>query len=124
MFLASIPHDPGCLPYVLLISGYVATFVTVDYPTLLVHGVLVFRLHKYLFDSCVSLEVYLDSILNTDVLETFSCALYIRNNHLPYCADWSWACSGCTCVLIVVDLWLIVVVCIVLNITLIHPAAV
>ena len=102
-------------------AGYVVALVTVDYPTLLVHGVLVFRLHKYLFDSCVSLEVYLDSLLTTDVLETFGCALHIRNNNLTYCVGWSWACSSCTCILIVVDLWLIFVVCIVLSIALIHP---
>ena len=71
VFLASFPQGSCCFPYVLLITGYVLALVNVDYPTILVHGVLVFRLHKYLFDSCVSLEVYLDSILTTDVLETF-----------------------------------------------------
>ena len=95
VFLVSFPQGPDCLPYVLLITGYVVAFVTVDYPTLLVHGALVFRFHKYLFDSCVSLEVYFDSILTTDVHETFGCALYIRNNHLTYCVDWSWVCISC-----------------------------
>ena len=89
VFLASFPKGPGCLPYVFLIAGYVVALVTVDDPTLLIHGVLVLRLHKYLFDSCVSLEVYLDAILTTDVLETFSCALNIWNNYLTYCVDWS-----------------------------------
>ena len=124
VLLASFPKGLCCLPYLLLIAGYVIALVTVDDPTLLIHGVLVLRLHKYLFDSCVTLEVYLDAILTTDVLETFGCALNIWNNYLTYCVDWSWACSSCTCILIVVDLWLIVVVCIVLSVALIHLVAI
>ena len=124
MFLAFFPKGSGCIPYVFLIAGYVVALVTADDPPLLIHGVLVLRLHKYLFDSCVSLEVYLAVILTTDVLETFGCALNIWNNYLTYCVDLSWACSGCTCIFIVVDLWMIVVVCIVLNVALIYPVAI
>ena len=58
--------------------------------------------------------MYLDTILTTNVFETFNCALHVQNDHLSYSVGGSWSCVGCACVLIVVDLRLIVVVCVVL----------
>ena len=41
MFFASFPQDPGSLSYILLITCYVGTLVTVDDSTFLLSGVLV-----------------------------------------------------------------------------------
>ena len=89
VLLASFLKGPGCFPYALLIAGYVIALVTVDDPTLLIHGVLVLRLHKYKFDSCVAFEVYPDAILTTDVLEPFGCAFNVWYYYLTYCVGGS-----------------------------------
>ena len=68
--------------------------------------------------------MYLDSILTTNVFETFGCALCVWNDHLSCGVGGSWSCVGCACVLIVVDLWLIVVACVVLINTMFLPVAI
>ena len=71
MFLASFSKGPCCLPYVLLITGYVVALEAVDYPTFCVLWVLVLGFHEDLLDCCVALEVILYPILTTYVFETF-----------------------------------------------------
>ena len=124
MFLVSFPQGPGCLHYVFLITCYVVTLIAIDDSTFHIHGVLVLGLHEYLFDGCVSFEMYLDAILTTDLFETFGCALCVRNDHLSYSVGGSWFCIGCACIMIVVDLWLTVLVCTVLIIALFLPVAI
>ena len=46
VFPVSLPQDPGCLPYVLLIADYFPTLVAVDHTTLLLLGVLVLRFNQ------------------------------------------------------------------------------
>ena len=72
VLLASFLKGPCCLPYVLLIAGYVNALEAVDYPTFLVLWVLVLGLHEDLLDCCVALEVILYAILTTCVFETFT----------------------------------------------------
>ena len=104
VLLASFPQGPGCLPYVFFITCYVVALVAVDDSTFLVFGVLVLGPHEYLFNGCVSLEVYLDAILTTDVFETFGCPLSVWNDYLSYCVGGTWVSIGCACTLIVVVL--------------------
>ena len=124
MFLASFLQGPGCLSYVFLIACYIVTLVAVDDSTLITLGVLVLGFHEYLFNSCVSSEMYLGAILNIDVFETFGCPLSVWNDHLSYSVGGSWVCIGCAFILIVVDLWLTGVVCAVLIIALLLPVAI
>ena len=75
VFLLPFPQGPGCLSCVLFITCYVVALVTIDDPTLLVLGVLVFGLLEFLFDGCISLEMYLDAILTTNVLKLLAVPL-------------------------------------------------
>ena len=68
---SSLPEGPCCFPYVHFITIQVLTLVTVYDATFVVLGVLVFGLHKYLFDSGVALEVNLYTILTTYLFDTF-----------------------------------------------------
>ena len=83
---------------------------TVDDPTLLVLGVWVLGFHKDLFDCCIALELYLYSILTTDVVETFCYSFCLRYNYLSYCGLVTWSWCSCDCTSIAVCLCLVVVV--------------
>ena len=71
MFIVPLPQGPSCFPYVFITAGNVPTLIAVCYPTLLVLGVPVLRLHEELFDCSVSLEVSLYAILTTYLLKAF-----------------------------------------------------
>ena len=71
MFVASFSKGHSCFLYVLLIVGSVVALETVYDAAFLFLWVLVLRPHEDLFYRCVAFEVYLYTILTTDVLETF-----------------------------------------------------
>ena len=64
-------QGPCCLPYEFFITSYVIALGTVDYPTLLSFGVLVFGFHEDLLNCIVALEVSLYPILTTGMFEAF-----------------------------------------------------
>ena len=71
VFLASFSKGPCCFPYVLLIASYMFALETVHDATFLLLWVLVLGIHKDLSDDFVAFEVYLYTILTTDVFENF-----------------------------------------------------
>ena len=83
---------------------------TVYNSTFVVPGVLVLRLHEVLFYGSIALEMYLDTMLTTDVFETFGYSFSVWYYYLTYCGLVSWKrvvvvlCLGCCLSCIV--LWL------------------
>ena len=69
-------------PNALLITANFPTLVAVSDSTFLLLGVLVLRLHKYLLYCSVTLEVSLDTIFHTCLLEALTQALYVGDDHL------------------------------------------
>ena len=63
----------------------VIALVTVYDSTFVVLGILVLRLHEYLFDGGVSLEVNLYIILTTYLFDTFGYSFCIWYDYLCYC---------------------------------------
>ena len=110
VFLVPFPMGPCCFTYVPLIAGYVFAFETLDDPSVLVLRVLVLGFHKDLFDCCVALEVYLYTILTTDVLETFHYSFCVRYDYLSYCRFVTLSWCSCACASIAVCLCLVVIV--------------
>ena len=71
-------------PRVLAVSQVIA-LVTVYDTTFVVLGVLVLRLHEYLFDGGVALEVNLYTILITYLFDTSGYSFCIGYDYLSYC---------------------------------------
>ena len=110
VFPSSFPEGSGSFPDVFLLAVYMIALVTVYDATFVVLGVLVFRLHEYLFDDGVALEVNLYTILTTYLFDTFGYSFCIGYDYLSYCGLVT--TSGCvgTVVLTVVVCWTVVVV--------------
>ena len=72
MPLISFSKCSRCLYYTLLIACEFPTLITVDSPTLLVYGILIFGFDQYLFDGFITLEVGLDTILAAYLLDALS----------------------------------------------------
>ena len=85
MFLPSFPDGPGGFPYVFLIAVKVVTLVAVDYSTFVVPGVLVFWFHKCLFDSGITSEMNLYTILTTYLFDAFAYSFCVWDYNLTYC---------------------------------------
>ena len=59
--------------------------VTINESTFAVLGVLVLRLHEDLFDGCVSLQVFLYTILTTCLFYAFGYTFCVWDDNLSYC---------------------------------------
>ena len=83
MFFEPLTSSRG-LSYIFLITLHPATFITVDDPTLLHHGILIFRVHQEVLDGSPSLEVYLYTKVTAFFLDTFTQPLIIWNSYIEF----------------------------------------
>ena len=75
----------SCLSYVLLIAFQHMTFVSIDYTTLFFcYVVFVFWCHQFIFYGFSTLEVNLDAISFTDILESFTESFIVRNSYVAF----------------------------------------
>ena len=77
MFLVAFPQGPRGFTNIHFSTVNGSTLVTVYYPSLLFHGVLVLGPYQHLLEGTVSLEVSLYSILGTCVFDVFPQAMNI-----------------------------------------------
>ena len=77
VLFVSFTKGPGGFPYVLIITGYVATLVPVDGTTLVDHRVFVLGGDQKVFDGSATFEVSLDAISTTDLSDTFTKTLCV-----------------------------------------------
>ena len=59
LFFEPLTKGSRGLSYIFIFTLHPSTFIAVDDPTLLHHGVLIFRFHQEVLDGSPSLEVYL-----------------------------------------------------------------
>ena len=71
MLLVSFSNGPGCFPYVLLIACELPTLIP-DSATHVVCRILVFGFYQHFFNGLSALEVGLDTILATYLLNALS----------------------------------------------------
>ena len=72
------------LSYIFFIALHPATFITVDDPILLNHGVLIFRVHQEVLDGSPSLEVYLHTKVTAFFLDTVTQPLIVWNSYIGF----------------------------------------
>ena len=77
MFLVSFTKGPGSLPYVLIITALVTTLVPVDSTTLVDYRVFVLGGDQESFDGPTTIEVHLNAISTTYLLNAFTKTLCI-----------------------------------------------
>ena len=61
-----------------------ATFIAIDDPTFLHHGVLIFRVHQEVLDGSPSLEVYLHTKVTAFFLDTYTQPLIVWNSYVGF----------------------------------------
>ena len=84
MFFKPLSKCSSCLSYVLPTAFQPITFVSIDYTTLFCYVVFVFWCHQFIFYGFSTLEVNLDAISFTNVLEGFTESFIIRNSYVPF----------------------------------------
>ena len=84
MFFKPLSKCSSCLSYVLLIAFQPITFVSIDYTTLFCYVVFVFWCHQLIFYGFSTLEVNLDAISFTDVLESVTESFIVRNSYVAF----------------------------------------
>ena len=84
MFFKPLSKCSSCLSYVLLIAFQPIIFVSIDYTTLFCYVVFVFWCHLFIFYGFSTLEVNVDAISFTDVLESFTESFIVRNSYVAF----------------------------------------
>ena len=87
MFFEPLTKGSRGLSYIFFITLHPATFITVDDPTLLHHGVLIFRVHQEVLDGSPSLEIYLHTKVTAFFLDTFTQPLIVWNSYIGFRSD-------------------------------------
>ena len=80
----SFTKGPGGFPYVFIITAQVTTLVPIDGTTLVDHRVFVLGGDQKVFDGSATLEVSLDAIPTTDLFDTFTKTLCVRNDNVTF----------------------------------------
>ena len=93
VFFEPLTKGSRGLSYIFIFTLHPSIFITVDDPTLLHHGVLIFRAHQEVLDGSPSLEVYLHTIVTAFVLDTFTQPLIVWNSYIGLGSVASAECS-------------------------------
>ena len=82
VFFEPLTKGPRGLSYIFFITLHPTTFITVEDPTFLHHGVPVFWVHQEVLDGRPSLEVYLHTKVTAFFLDTFTQPLIVWNSYI------------------------------------------
>ena len=84
VFFEPLTKGSRGLSYIFIFTLHPSTFITVDDPTLLHHGVLIFRVHQEVLDGSPSLEVYLHTKVTAFILGTFTQPPIVWNSYIGF----------------------------------------
>ena len=101
MLFVSFTKGPGGFPYVIIITCEVPTLIPIEGITLGDHGVFVLRGDQEVLDGAATFEVSLDTIPTTDLFDTFTKTLCVRNDYVTLTLNFSSGSWGTVCTLVV-----------------------
>ena len=101
MLFVSFTKGPGGFPYVFIITGEVLTLIPIDSITLGDHGVFVLGGYQEVLDGTATFEVSLDTIPTTDLFDTFTKTLCVRNDYVTLTLNFSVGSRGTVCALVI-----------------------
>ena len=84
VFFEPLTKGSRGLSYIFIFTLHPSTFITIDDPTLLHHGVLIFRVHQEVLDGSPSLEEHLHTKVTAFFLDTFTQPPIVWNSHVGF----------------------------------------
>ena len=82
VFFEPLTKSSRGLSYIFIFTLHPSTFITVDDPTLLHHGVFIFGVHQEVLDGSPSLEEHLHTIVTAFIFDTFTQPLIVWNSYV------------------------------------------